>query len=58
MNLLYILAFVAIALFVIVKLTEKTDKEKSMAMAAKAGRWIWPLVMLSLVLQLIYMMIK
>lgn len=58
MNLLYILAFVAIGLFVIVKLTEKTDKDKSMAMASKAGRWIWPLVMLSLVLQLIYLMVK
>lgn len=58
MNLLSILAFIAVGLFVIIKLTEKSDPEKSMETANKFGRWIWPLVMISLVIQLIYMMVR
>lgn len=58
MNLIYILLFIGVGLFVIIKLTENTDKERSMAVASKYGRWIWPLVMISLVVQLIYMMVR
>ncbi|MBW8192535.1 hypothetical protein K0504_15960 [Neiella marina] len=57
MALLKILAVLAICLFVVVKLTERVGKERSMSQMQSLSKWILPLVGISLVLQLIYSMV-
>ncbi|GGA62932.1 hypothetical protein GCM10011369_00260 [Neiella marina] len=58
MALLTILALLAVGLFIVIKLTERTSKEKSMEQARSMSKWIMPLVFISLIIQLIYMMMK
>ncbi len=53
MNIFAILAFIVVGLFIIIKLTEGTSKETSDAMQQRYGRWILPLVAVSLVLALL-----
>ncbi|MCM2681393.1 hypothetical protein [Echinimonas agarilytica] len=58
MNLLMIIALLMVGLFVVIKLTERTSKERSMEQMQSMSRWLIPLVAISLVAQLIYMMVK
>lgn len=58
MNLLIILAALLVGLFIVVKLTERVGKERSMAQMQSLSKWILPLVGISLVLQLIYSMMN
>ena len=58
MYLLIIIGFIAVSLFIIVKLTERTSKESSLAQASSVSRWIMPLILVLIITQLIYLMIQ
>lgn len=55
MNVFVILGLLFVALIVIVPLIEKYGKRHSPEEISKISRWIWPLVMIILVAQLIKM---
>ncbi|GBL03378.1 hypothetical protein [Glaciecola sp. KUL10] len=56
MTAIMILAVLFIALIVIVPLIEKSNMRVSPETQAKMGKWIWPLLVILLVSQLIMMM--
>ncbi|WP_137167411.1 hypothetical protein [Salinimonas lutimaris] len=58
MEVLIILGVLFLALFIIVPLIERSNMRISNETAGKIGRWIWPLIMVSLVIQLIMMMFR
>lgn len=58
MEVLILLGVLFLALIVIVPLIERSKMRISAQAAGKLSRWIWPLVMIALVLQLIRMMMQ
>ncbi|QPG04667.1 hypothetical protein IT774_10580 [Salinimonas marina] len=58
MEVLIILGVLFLALLVVVPLIERSNMRISSETASKVARWIWPLIMISLVIQLIYMMAR
>ena len=58
MEVLILLGVLFAALFIIVPLIERSNMRVSPETAGKISRWIWPLVMISLVIQLIRMMMQ
>ncbi|RDV24567.1 hypothetical protein DXV75_12760 [Alteromonas aestuariivivens] len=58
MEVLILLAVLFGALFVIVPLIERSKLRISNQDAAKWARWIWPLVMIALIIQLIMMIMR
>lgn len=58
MEVLIILGILFLALFIIIPLIERSNMRVSSETASKISRWIWPLIMISLVIQLIMMMIR
>lgn len=58
MEVVIILGILFLALFIIVPLIERSNMRVSGETASKIARWIWPLIMISLVIQLVMMMIR
>ena len=58
MEVLILLGVLFLALFIIEPLIERSKMRVSPETASKISRWIWPLVMISLVIQLIRMMMQ
>ena len=58
MEVLILLAVLFAALFVIVPLIERSKLRINSQDAAKWAKWVWPLVMIALVIQLIMMMVR
>jgi hypothetical protein len=58
MNIFVILISLFIALLILIPLLEKYQSKLGLASAAKYSKYIWPLVMLSLVIQLIYVLVN
>lgn len=58
MEVLIILGVLLVALLIIVPLIERSNMRISSETAGKISRWIWPLIMVSLVIQLIMMMAR
>ena len=58
MEVLILLGVLFLALFIIVPLIERSKMRVSPETASKISRGIWPLVMISLVIQLIRMMMQ
>lgn len=58
MTVIYILAALFITLFLVIPLIERSKTRISEQDMAKIGRWVWPLVMLLLVLQLLLMVFR
>ncbi len=58
MEVLILLGVLFAALFIIVPLIERSKMRVSPETAGKISRWIWPLVMISLIIQLIRMMMQ
>ena len=58
MEVLIILGVLFLALIIVVPLIERSNMRISSETASKVARWIWPLIMLSLVIQLIFMMVR
>ena len=58
MEVLIILGVLFVALIIVVPLIERSNMRISSETASKVARWIWPLIMLSLVIQLIFMMVR
>ena len=53
MTVLYILAILFLALFIVIPLIEKSNLRMSEETTAKFSRWIWPLVMILIIVQLL-----
>ncbi|WP_170145460.1 hypothetical protein [Salinimonas sediminis] len=58
MEVLIILGVLLVALLIIVPLIERSKMRISSETAGKLSRWIWPLIMVSLVIQLIMMIAR
>ena len=58
MEVLIILGVLLVALLIIVPLIERSKMRISGETAGKLSRWIWPLIMVSLVIQLIMMIAR
>ncbi|WP_372858608.1 hypothetical protein [Pseudoalteromonas sp.] len=58
MNIFVILISLVIALVIIIPLLEKYQSKMGLESATKYSKYIWPLVMISLVVQLIYILIN
>ena len=58
MEVLITLGVLFLALIIVVPLIERSNMRISSETASKVARWIWPLIMLSLVIQLIFMMVR
>ncbi|MBU2978864.1 hypothetical protein [Alteromonas sp. C1M14] len=58
MEVLILLGVLFLALIIIVPLIERSKMRISGETAGKLSRWIWPLIMIALVLQLIRMMMQ
>lgn len=58
MEVLIILGVLFLALIIVVPLIERSNMRISSETASKVARWIWPLIMVSLVIQLIFMMVR
>ena len=58
MNIFVILISLVIALVIIIPLLEKYQSKMGLEGATKYSKYIWPLVMLSLVVQLIYVLVN
>lgn len=56
MNIFVILICLVVALVVLVPLLEKYQSKMGFESATKYSKYIWPLVMISLVVQLIYVL--
>lgn len=53
MTIIYILGALFVALLIVVPLLERSKTQFSQEQVAKLSRWIWPLVMILLIVQLI-----
>lgn len=58
MTILYIIGILFLALVIVVPLLEKSNWRMSNKDMSKLSRWIWPLLMILLVAQLIKMMVS
>jgi len=58
MNIFVILISLVIALVIFIPLLEKYQSKMGLESATKYSKYIWPLVMISLVVQLIYVLIN
>ncbi|MDX1729454.1 MAG: hypothetical protein R3203_17185 [Pseudoalteromonas tetraodonis] len=58
MNIFVILISLVIALVIIIPLLEKYQGRMGLEGATKYSKYIWPLVMISLVVQLIYVLVN
>ncbi|WP_372761724.1 hypothetical protein [Pseudoalteromonas sp.] len=58
MNIFVILISLFVALLILIPLLEKYQSKLGLEGAAKYSKYIWPLVMLSLVIQLIYVLLN
>ncbi|KPZ63374.1 hypothetical protein AN392_03419 [Pseudoalteromonas sp. P1-16-1b] len=58
MNIFVILISLVIALVIIIPLLEKYQSKIGLESATKYSKYIWPLVMISLVVQLIYVLVN
>jgi len=58
MEVIIILGVLLVALLIIVPLIERSKMRISSETAGKLSRWIWPLIMVSLVIQLIMMIAR
>lgn len=58
MNIFVILISLVIALVIIIPLLEKYQSKMGLESATKYSKYIWPLVMISLVVQLIYVLVN
>ncbi|MBT2152426.1 hypothetical protein LOC50_10855 [Pseudoalteromonas sp. SCSIO 43095] len=58
MNIFVILISLVIALVIIIPLLEKYQSRMGLEGATKYSKYIWPLVMISLVVQLIYVLVN
>jgi hypothetical protein len=58
MNIFVILISLVIALVIIIPLLEKYQSKMGLDSATKYSKYIWPLVMISLVVQLIYVLVN
>ncbi|ADT67541.1 MAG: hypothetical protein ACI9H9_001806 [Pseudoalteromonas tetraodonis] len=58
MNIFVILISLVIALVIIIPLLEKYQSKMGLEGATKYSKYIWPLVMISLVVQLIYVLVN
>lgn len=58
MNVFILLIALFVALIVIIPLIEKSGVRFSDQQTAKIARWIWPLVMISMVVSLIYHLVR
>ncbi|WP_409424720.1 hypothetical protein [Pseudoalteromonas sp. RW-H-Ap-1] len=58
MNIFVILICLVIALVIIIPLLEKYQSKMGLEGATKYSKYIWPLVMISLVVQLIYVLVN
>ena len=58
MNIFVILISLVIALVIIIPLLEKYKSKMGLEGATKYSKYIWPLVMISLVVQLIYVLVN
>ncbi|GAB3038697.1 hypothetical protein [Bowmanella dokdonensis] len=53
MTVFYILGALFVALFILIPLLERSKTRFSNEQVAKLSRWIWPLMMLLLIIQLV-----
>ncbi|WP_197019864.1 MULTISPECIES: hypothetical protein [unclassified Pseudoalteromonas] len=58
MNIFVILISLVIALVIIIPLLERYQSKMGLEGATKYSKYIWPLVMISLVVQLIYVLVN
>ena len=58
MNIFVSLISLVIALVIIIPLLEKYQSKMGLESATKYSKYIWPLVMISLVVQLIYVLVN
>lgn len=58
MNVVIILVCLFVALAVLIPLLEKYQSKMGLDGATKYSKYIWPLVMVSLVVQLIYILVR
>ncbi|WP_213610876.1 hypothetical protein [Pseudoalteromonas sp.] len=58
MNIFVILISLVIALVIIIPLLEKYQSKLGLEGATKYSKYIWPLVMISLIIQLIYVLVN
>ncbi|QJR79711.1 hypothetical protein CA267_002310 [Alteromonas pelagimontana] len=58
MEVLILLGILFLALIIVIPLLERSKLRVSSETASKISRWIWPLIMIMLVLQLIMMMFR
>ncbi|MDF2177040.1 hypothetical protein P2G88_02085 [Aliiglaciecola sp. CAU 1673] len=58
MTVIYILAILFIALIIIIPLLERSKLRMSDEQVGRYSRWIWPLVMILLIAQLIRMIVE
>ncbi|MCW8107967.1 hypothetical protein OPS25_05595 [Alteromonas ponticola] len=58
MEVLVIIGVLFLALFLIIPLIERSKMRISNEESAKIARWIWPLIMIALIVQLIMMMVR
>ncbi|MBB1294813.1 hypothetical protein H5154_00250 [Pseudoalteromonas sp. SR44-5] len=58
MNIFVILISLFVALIILVPLLEKYQSKMGLDGATKYAKYIWPLVMISLVVQLIYVLVR
>lgn len=58
MTILYIIGILFLALVIIVPLLEKSNWRMSGEEQAKLSRWLWPLLVILLIAQLIKMMVS
>ncbi|WP_198527838.1 hypothetical protein [Pseudoalteromonas undina] len=58
MNIFVILISLVIALVIIIPLLEKYQSKMGLESATKYSKYIWPLVIISLVVQLIYVLVN
>ena len=58
MEVLILLGVLFLALIIIVPLIERSKMRIGNETAGKLSRWIWPLIMISLIVQLIMMMFR
>ena len=58
MNVFIILLCLFVALVILIPLLEKYQSKMGLDGATKYAKYIWPLVMISLIIQLIYVLIR
>ena len=58
MNIFIILLCLFVALVILIPLLEKYQSKMGLDGATKYAKYIWPLVMISLIIQLIYVLLK